>query len=81
MPLYLFSVLVAPKWVLNQIKNLQRRFLWGSSIQKQKWALVNWNTVCSPKDAGGLGLRNPLHSNEVMGARLWWNWLSNPLTP
>ena len=81
MPLYLFSVLAAPKWVLKQIKSLQRNFLWGSSGQNRKWALVNWNTVCTPKDAGGLGLRNPMHRNEVMAARVWWKWISNPHTP
>lgn len=30
MPLYLFSILAAPKWVLKTIRNLQRNFLWGS---------------------------------------------------
>ena len=81
MPLYLFSVLAAPKWVLKQIKTLQIHFLWGSSGQNRKWALVNWNTICTPKEAGGLGLINPLHSNEVMAARVWWKWITNPYTP
>jgi len=31
MPLYLFSILAAPKWVLKNIKQLQCNFLWGSS--------------------------------------------------
>lgn len=30
MPLYLFSVLAAPKWVLKKIKTLQCKFSWGS---------------------------------------------------
>ena len=81
MPLYLFSVLAAPKWVLKQIKVLQRRFLWGSSGQNRKWALVNSNTIFTPKEAGGLELRDPTHSNIVMGGRLWWKWTSNPSTP
>jgi len=29
MPLYLFSLLAAPKWVLKSIRNLQRHFLWA----------------------------------------------------
>lgn len=53
MPLYLFSVLAAPKWVLKSIRNLQRNFLWGSSVLNKKWALVNWNEVCQQKVVGG----------------------------
>lgn len=53
MPLYLFSVLATPKWVLKRIKNLQRNFLWGSSGQNRKWALVKWMIVCLPKNTVG----------------------------
>ena len=81
MPLYLFSVLAAPKWVLKQIKALQRNFLWGASGHNRKWALVKWTTVCTPKHMGGLGLRDPQHSNAIMGAKVWWNWLSKPHSP
>ena len=41
MPLYLFSVLSAPKVVLKQIRNIQRNFLWGSTDDRRKWALVD----------------------------------------
>lgn len=81
MPLYLFSVLAAPKWVLKIIKNLQCNFLWGSSGQNRKWALVKWTTVCIPKEYGGVALHDPQHSNVVVGARIWWRWLSTPHTP
>lgn len=81
MLLYLFSVLAAPKWVLKQINSLQRNFLWGSSGRNRKWALVSWDTVRSPKDVGGLNLRDPKHNNEVMAAHIWWNWVSKPHTP
>ena len=40
LPLYLFSILAAPKWVLHKIKALQRNFLWGSKGTNRKWALV-----------------------------------------
>eukprot|EP00253_Pinus_taeda_P030690 PITA_30690 len=77
-PLYLFSVLAAPKWVLKRIRNLQRNFLWGSTGQNRKWALVKWDKVCRSKRQGGLGLRDPQHSNTLMGARIWWQWVSCP---
>eukprot|EP00253_Pinus_taeda_P019947 PITA_19947 len=81
MPLYLFSILAAPKWVLKELKAIQRAFLWGSSGLHRKWALVKWETACLPKKGGGIGLRDPTHSNAVMGARIWWRWLSGSLTP
>eukprot|EP00253_Pinus_taeda_P031159 PITA_31159 len=59
MPLYLFSVLAALKWVLKNIKDIQRTFLWGSSGKNCKWVLVKWSTICTPNKQGGLGLRDP----------------------
>eukprot|EP00253_Pinus_taeda_P009178 PITA_09178 len=81
MPLYLFSILAAPKWVLKATRNLQRNFLWRSSGLNQKWALVNWKEVYQTKSEGGLGLRGPLQSNNTMGARIWWKWISKPHIP
>eukprot|EP00253_Pinus_taeda_P022503 PITA_22503 len=81
MPLYLFSILLAPKWVLKELKAIQRAFLWGSSGLHRKWALVKWETACLPKKGGGIRLRDPTHNNAVMRARIWWRWLSGSLTP
>eukprot|EP00253_Pinus_taeda_P013241 PITA_13241 len=81
LPLYLFALLAAPKWVIKAIKNLQRNFLWGSSGKNRKWALVKWDKVCFPKKSGGIGLRDPALSNTVMSTKLWWRWLAYPNTP
>lgn len=81
MPLYLFSILVAPKWVLKEIKNLQHNFLWGGSGHNRKLALIKWEKVCLAKTAGGIGLRDPENSNKAMGAKTWWRWLAHPHTP
>lgn len=56
-------------------------FLWGSSGPNRKWALVKWEKACIPKIAGGIGIRDPEHSNSVMGAKIWWKWLTYPDTP
>lgn len=81
MPTYLFSVLVAPKAILKRIRAIQRNFLWGSLELKQKWALVDWETVCKPKRAGGLGLRDPETANKVMSAKIWWRWVNHKGEP
>ena len=28
-----------------------------------------------------ISLRDPEHSNSIMGASVWWKWVSNPHTP
>lgn len=81
MPAYLFSVLAAPKTVLKQIKAIQRNFLWGGTQDNLKWSLVDWKTVCTPKEEGGLGLRNPQDSNLVFNAKIWWRWVNHTSEP
>eukprot|EP00253_Pinus_taeda_P036591 PITA_36591 len=80
MPLYLFSILAAPKWLLKAIKKLQRNFLWGCSGPNRKWALVKWEKASLPKIGGGIGLRDPEHNNKIMGTKIWWKWLTYPDT-
>eukprot|EP00253_Pinus_taeda_P009939 PITA_09939 len=67
------------------LEKLQAKlFLWTHrtlNMSSRKWALVKWEKACLPKKAGGIGLRDPEHSNMVMGAKIWWRWLSNPSTP
>eukprot|EP00253_Pinus_taeda_P015607 PITA_15607 len=81
MPLYLFSILAAPKWVLKRLRDLQRGFLGGNTSTNHKWAPIKWNTVCTTKEKGGIGLRDPNHSNAIMSAKIWWQWLSSPGKP
>ena len=81
MPLYLLSVLVAPKFVIKQIRNIQRNFLWGGNDGHRKWPLVDWKTICKPKDAGGLGQRDPLDINREMGAKIWWKRITHEDEP
>jgi len=59
LPIYLFSVMATPKKILKDMRRIQRKFLWGGKDDKNKWALVNWDMVCTPKLNGGLGLRDP----------------------
>jgi hypothetical protein len=37
-----------------------------------KFPLVNWKNVCMPVAAGGLGIKNLIHTNEaLLGKWLW----------
>ena len=81
MPIYLFSVLVALKSIIKKIRNIQRKFLWGGTEGNRKWPLVDWQTICTPKVVGGLGLRDPLDNNKVMSAKIRWIWVNNEDEP
>eukprot|EP00253_Pinus_taeda_P008724 PITA_08724 len=80
-PHYLLSFLPAPKGILQQIRNIQRSFLWSGNGEKKKWALVAWNKLCMSKSRGGLNLVDPEVVNQTCGAKLWWRWIENPTLP
>ena len=39
--------------------------------------MVNWKTVRAPKQHGGLGIRDPRLENFAMGAKMYWNMITN----
>ena len=81
MPIYLFSILSAPKSILRKIRCIQRTFLWGGREDKAKFSLVSWDNICQPNLKGGLGLRDPKIMAEVQGAKVWWRWVSHTSEP
>jgi hypothetical protein len=53
--------------------DLYRRFLWQDDQGIRKYHLVNWNTVCSPRETGRLGILDL----EIMNIALLGKWLWN----
>lgn len=37
--------------------------------------------VCRPKRAGGLGLRDPEVTSQVLNAKIWWRWVTTKGEP
>eukprot|EP00253_Pinus_taeda_P004347 PITA_04347 len=77
-PILFLSTLPAPKGVLQQLRDIQRDFLWGKEETKKKWALISWDKICKPKSHGGLGLDDQELLSNVLGAKLWWRWVKDP---
>ncbi|PKH69476.1 hypothetical protein CRG98_050138, partial [Punica granatum] len=63
---------ILPKNVLNTLDKINRDFLWGSSDEKRKVQLINWDTVTKPKWEGGLGIRKMESKNQATFA---WRFL------
>eukprot|EP00253_Pinus_taeda_P032083 PITA_32083 len=80
-PILMMSTLPTPKGVIQQIRNIQRDFLWGKGEEKNKWTLVSWDKICKRKAHGGLGLHDPETLNRVPGVKLWLRWLKESSTP
>lgn len=81
-----------PSGVLQQIEKLRRAFLWaGKQTTSPSKCLVAWQTVCTTKDLGGLGIKdlgthnvflliNSFTTCTVQTLRLGLNGSDNELT-
>jgi hypothetical protein len=65
LPIYSFSALAAPSFILNAIKTLQRNFLWQGVKTGKKVALISWEKICKPKSQGGLRAKGPYDSKQI----------------
>ena len=66
LPIYLMSLFRLPRGVGSRLEKIQRDFLWGSSSSERKIHLLNWKTVCTSKEKGGLGIRNLVLMNRLL---------------
>ena len=74
LPIYRCMIQVAPVGFVRDLDSLARQFLWAGNLSSTKWSLIKWETVCSPKRLGGLGLRQSLLSSTALAAKLYWRW-------
>ena len=58
LPIYLMSLFRLPKGVQFRLEKIQRDFLWGGGNLGRKIHQLNWSTVCSSKENGGMGICN-----------------------
>lgn len=47
--------------------------LWQGEHNSRKYHLVDWDTVCLPKDQGGLGVLDLRVTNICLLAKWLWN--------
>jgi len=58
LPLFYLSFFKAPSKVCKVIQRIQIQFLWGWGHDDRKIARIAWDKVCSPKEMGGLGVKD-----------------------
>ncbi|KAK0601517.1 hypothetical protein LWI29_026244 [Acer saccharum] len=48
-------------------------FLWSGNIDVRKLVIISWDNVCLSKDAGGLGIRDPIKLNQEANIKFCWD--------
>lgn len=66
------SIFILPNECIRILERMCNAFLWNGAPQSAKGAKINWITVCTPKDEGGLGLKRLPDWNQVLALKLIW---------
>ena len=77
LPIYLLSFFRIPKKVVQKIVTIQRNFLWGGDFEANKIPWVKWDTICLPKNKGGLGIKDLIKFNEALLGKWGWELANN----
>lgn len=59
-----------------KMDRVRSRFFWEKVDGKQRYHMVNWPTICSPKEKGGLGVINTRIMNWCLMAKWAWKILT-----
>ncbi|KAI3461929.1 hypothetical protein Pfo_018592 [Paulownia fortunei] len=59
---------------LSLMEQIMARFFWGSTGAQKRMHWTSWNTICSPVEEGGLGIRKIEHVVKAFSLKLWWRF-------
>ncbi|XP_074304900.1 uncharacterized protein LOC141639750 [Silene latifolia] len=70
---YWARIFVLPVRILNKVEAICRSFLWQGKEVAQGPALIAWDTCCTGKKKGGLGIIDLRRWNyAALGKYIWW---------
>ncbi|XP_074301049.1 uncharacterized protein LOC141632397 [Silene latifolia] len=70
---YWMNIFIIPKGVLSRLNSICRNFLWDGTINHIRVPPVSWEKICSPKNEGGLGIRDSsVWNTAAIGKLVWW---------
>ncbi|KAL0661041.1 hypothetical protein Bca4012_097878 [Brassica carinata] len=66
------SMFIIPNECVRILERMCGAFLWNGAPNSARGAKIAWESVCTPKEAGGLGLKRLADWNVVLGLKLIW---------
>ncbi|XP_042505479.1 uncharacterized protein LOC122082043 [Macadamia integrifolia] len=58
--------------LLATMERWMRNFIWSGEVDIAKTITVKWDTLCKPKEEGGLGIRRLRDTNKALLGKLVW---------
>ena len=74
-PIYFLSFFRLPSKTAAKLIKPQRRFPWGGGLDQRKIAWVKWESICLPKEKGGLGIKDVRTFNKALLGKWQWDML------
>lgn len=72
LPVYYISIFRCPTSIIKRLERLQREFFWHGTSPQKKIHLVDWESICKPKEEGGLGIRPLRKMNQALPGKWLW---------
>lgn len=74
---YVMQIMTLPASICDKVELLCRNFIWGSTSDARKCHLISGESICRPKEEGGLGFSNLRMVNRSFLMKLCWNLMTN----
>ncbi|GLT97931.1 hypothetical protein SLE2022_154720 [Rubroshorea leprosula] len=81
LPMHVMQCTSLPVSICTSLDKLIRDFLWLDEPDKRKLHLMGWDTICLPKEQGGLGIRKCNKLNQASILKLIRRFFTLPHSP
>jgi hypothetical protein len=77
LPTFAMCLYLLYDWTHASMDKSRCRFFWEGVGDQRKFHMVNWTTMCKPKDQGGLGILNTKLMNIALMMKWVWKLYQN----